>query len=249
MFSRTVSLRTPRVYSSTIARIITPSVSLPLLVVHNRDTSVHQHRYQYQFEERRTMASETAQAQSNAEQNSPTFESVGIKNTNINEDAGVKLSPHQKVLVGSVLDLFSGNPTLRHLSLWSPSAVFTDPLTVAAGYDKYAAQWYGLPALFDPIRIRSHRVTSAGNPIELDLSNAYVVKGIKKEQVIDSRVRIHVGADGRTIEKVEDRWNDELPEGTAFRKLNAVTVPAFVKVPKTEEEDRKMKEDREKKSS
>lgn len=33
----------------------------------------------------------------------------------------------------------------------------------------------------------------------------------------------------------------------AFRKLNAVTVPAFVKVPKTEEEDMKMKADREKK--
>lgn len=34
----------------------------------------------------------------------------------------------------------------------------------------------------------------------------------------------------------------------AFRKLNAVTVPAFVKVPKTEEEDNKMKADREKTS-
>lgn len=32
----------------------------------------------------------------------------------------------------------------------------------------------------------------------------------------------------------------------AFRKLNAVTVPAFVKVPKTEEEDMKMKAEREK---
>lgn len=34
----------------------------------------------------------------------------------------------------------------------------------------------------------------------------------------------------------------------AFRKLNAVTVPAFVKVPKNEEEDNKMKAEREKTS-
>jgi len=31
----------------------------------------------------------------------------------------------------------------------------------------------------------------------------------------------------------------------AFRKLNAVTVPAIVKVPKTEEEDARMRDERE----
>ena len=58
-------------------------------------------------------------------------------------------------------------------------------------------------------------MTSAGNPIELDLSNKYVVKGINKEQVIDSVVRIHVGQDGR-IEKLEDKWNGKLPEGVVL---------------------------------
>jgi hypothetical protein len=32
----------------------------------------------------------------------------------------------------------------------------------------------------------------------------------------------------------------------AFRKINAVTVPVMVKVPKTEEEDKKMQSEREK---
>jgi hypothetical protein len=54
---------------------------------------------------------------------------------------------------------------------------------------------------------------SSGNPIELDLSNKYVVKGLKKEQVIDSKVKIFVGSDGK-IDRVEDRWNDNLPEGS-----------------------------------
>lgn len=44
------------------------------------------------------------------------------------------------------------------------------------------------------------------------MSNKYVVKGIKKEQVMNSVVRIFVGEDGK-IEKVEDRWNGKLPEG------------------------------------
>ncbi|KAK1672749.1 hypothetical protein BDP55DRAFT_557808, partial [Colletotrichum godetiae] len=123
-----------------------------------------------------------------------------------------------------------------------------DNITVAEGYDKFAAQWYGLPALFNPIRIQSHTVTSAGNPIELELKNSYTVKGIKTEQIMDSVVQIQVGDDGKIV-KVNDKWNNDLPEGAfsqALRKLNAVTVPAFVKVPKTEEEDQKLKAEREK---
>lgn len=76
---------------------------------------------------------------------------------------------------------------------------------------------------------------------------------------MNSVVRIWLGEDGR-IEKVEDRWNDKLPEGgisevniffsysiwigvdeiQAFRKLNARVTPNLVKVPKTEEEDKEM---------
>lgn len=50
--------------------------------------------------------SETAQAQvqSNAG-NSESFSSLGIRNNNINEAEGVKLSEKQKVIVGSVLDV------------------------------------------------------------------------------------------------------------------------------------------------
>lgn len=51
------------------------------------------------------------------------------------------------------------------------------------------------------------------------MSNKYVVKGIKKEQIMNSVVRIFLGADGK-IEKVEDRWNGKLPEG-AFSEVSA----------------------------
>ncbi|KAL2689204.1 hypothetical protein Neosp_003256 [[Neocosmospora] mangrovei] len=185
----------------------------------------------------------------------PTFKSIGITNTDIRKAAGVQLTPHQEVLVGSVLDLFEGRPSLRHLSLWTPTATFQDPITNAVGFDKFAAQWYGLVALFSPITIQSHEVTSSGDPISLRLSNKYVLKGLGTEKVIDSVVDIHVGPDGR-ISRVEDKWNDKLPQGPiatatdmhvldqAFQKLNAVSVPAFVKVPKTQEEDDQMRADR-----
>lgn len=113
--------------------------------------------------------------------------------------------------------LFEGNPTLKHLSLWSRTATFQDNITVAEGFDKFAAQWYGLPALFDPIKIQSHTVTSAGNPIELNLKNSYTVKGVKTEQVMESVVQIQVGDDGK-ITKVSDKWNNNLPDG-AFSQV------------------------------
>lgn len=109
--------------------------------------------------------------------------------------------------------LFEGRPSLKHLALWNPKGTFQDPIALAEGYDRFAAQWYGLPALFDPIKLQSHKVIDAGNPIVLEMSNKYVVKGIKQEKVMDSIIRITLGADGK-IDKVEDRWNDKLPEGS-----------------------------------
>ncbi|KAM6524221.1 hypothetical protein FSOLCH5_004823 [Fusarium solani] len=190
----------------------------------------------------------------------PTFKSIGITNTDIRKAAGVQLTPHQEVLVGSVLDLFEGRPSLRHLSLWTPTATFHDPITNAVGFDKFAAQWYGLVALFSPITIQSHEVTSSGDPISLRLSNKYVLKGLGTEKVMDSVVDIHVGPDGR-ISRVEDNRPFQLRgvmsvshawaiyrlshrPMVAFQKLNAVSVPAFVKVPKTQEEDDQMRADR-----
>ena len=47
----------------------------------------------------------------------------------------------------------------------------------------------------------------------MELSNKYVVKGINREQIMNSVVNISIGAGGK-IDKVEDRWNDKLPDGS-----------------------------------
>lgn len=53
---------------------------------------------------------------------------IPIGNTNINNHPGVELSPAQKTLVGSVLDLFAGRSSLEKLSLWADNGMFEDPL-------------------------------------------------------------------------------------------------------------------------
>jgi hypothetical protein len=59
-----------------------------------------------------------------------------------------------------------------------------------------------------------HEVKSAGNPILMDLKQKYTIKGIGKEQTITSLVTIQMSEDGTKIEKVQDKWNGELPDGS-----------------------------------
>ncbi|GAB7327503.1 hypothetical protein MBLNU13_g11374t1 [Cladosporium sp. NU13] len=189
---------------------------------------------------------------------------------------GVELSSEQKTLVSSVLDLFAGRPSLAKLQLWKDDAVFSDPITVAKGRKEFEPQWYGLQTAFSEIERKDHSVTSSGNPIELDMTTLYKVKGIGKETTITSKVNIF-HEDGK-ITRVEDKWNGNLPDSgianvsnyrgyilnpffwadwlfswgfafwvlfsdlppiTAFRRLNAVSVPKMVGVPKNAEEDAK----------
>ncbi|KAL6712208.1 hypothetical protein ACN47E_000085 [Coniothyrium glycines] len=169
----------------------------------------------------------------------PPSSGLDIATKHITTAPGIKLSSEQETIVGSVLDLFAGKPTLQKLALWRDDATFVDPITIAEGRDRYAAQWYGLEAAFSEIDQINHQVKDAGNPILLDLRSKYVIKGINKEQLIQSEVAIHLDEQGK-IKKVEDKWNGKLPDGpisNAFRHLNAFTVPKFVSVPKNAEEE------------
>ncbi|KAH6633229.1 hypothetical protein C7974DRAFT_167922 [Boeremia exigua] len=165
--------------------------------------------------------------------------SLNIENTDIQTASGVTLSSQQQTVVGSILDLFAGRPSLKKLALWRDDATFEDPITIAQGRDKYQAQWYGLQSAFSKIERQHHSVTDAGNPILMDMKTKYVVKGIGMEQIVSSVVAIHLDGEGK-IQKVEDKWNGKLPEGAianAFRHLNAVTVPKLINVPKNDKED------------
>jgi hypothetical protein len=135
-----------------------------------------------------SIPSQTAQVQKDAVNSTQTSMAtdLGIENMNVSSANGVSLSEQQRLLVGSVLDLFAGRPSLKKLQLWADDAKFQDPLTHAEGRKQYEAQWYGLQTAFSEIERLHHSVTSAGNPITMDLKTRYKVKGIGKEAVIES---------------------------------------------------------------
>jgi hypothetical protein len=155
---------------------------------------------------------------------STTSSSLNIENTNISTAPGVSLSSQQQTIVGSILDLFAGRPSLQKLALWRDDATFEDPLTVAQGREKYQAQWYGLQSAFSEIERQYHSVKDAGNPLLVDLKTRYVIKGIGKEQIVSSVVAIHLDGEGK-IQKVEDKWDGKLPEGSIANVSSAFFIP------------------------
>ncbi|KAJ8609936.1 hypothetical protein MRB53_038874 [Persea americana] len=165
---------------------------------------------------------------------------LNIETKDIHTASGVELTSEQKTIVGSVLDLFAGRPSLAKLQLWTDDATFEDPITEAKGRERYEAQWYGLQTVFSEIERKHHEVTSSGNPITMDMLTRYKIKAIGKEQEIKSKIEIFT--EGGKITKVVDKWDGNLPESSianAFRHLNAATVPKMVSVPKNAEEDAK----------
>ena len=88
-----------------------------------------------------------------------------IENTNVNTSSGVTLDKDQQILVGSVLDLFAGRPSLAKLSLWKDDAVFRDPITTAQGRKEYEPQWYINPPTYPhPPFILTTLAGTASNP-------------------------------------------------------------------------------------
>ena len=110
--------------------------------------------------------------------------------------------------------MFAGRPSLKKLQLWDDEGVFEDPITKAVGRKQYEPQWYGLQAAFSEIERLHHEVISGGNPITMDLRTRYVVKGIGKEQTIDSKINIFYDKATGKITKVEDKWDGKLPDSS-----------------------------------
>jgi hypothetical protein len=156
----------------------------------------------------------------------PDQSSLKIENTNVETAPGVSLSSQQQTIVGSILDLFAGRPSLQKLALWRDDATFEDPITIAQGREKYQAQWYGLQSAFSEIERQHHSVKDAGNPILMDLKTRYVIKGINKEQIVSSVVAIHLDGEGK-IQKVQDKWDGKLPDG-AIANVSIVSCASLM---------------------
>ena len=208
--THTLARRTPAILAKQSPRLLSPTTQLP--------TPPSQHR---------KMATQPAH---------DAFKAYGVETPSsaLPSAPGVSLSDPQTLILCSVLDLFSGHPSKRKLTLWNDDASFHDPLTNATGRKQFEAQWYGLKTAFSEIERLGVEVVSAGNPMEMKLRTRYVVKGVGSEQTIASDVVVHTTGEGEgmRVSKVEDKWDGEIKEGPfkkAFRALNAVSVPAMVR--------------------
>jgi hypothetical protein len=137
---------------------------------------------------------------------------LDIETKHVTTAPGIKLSTHQETIIGSVLDLFAGRPSLPKLALWRDDATYSGPFTLATGRAKYSAQWYGLRQAFSEIDRLNHQVKDAGNPMLVDLRINYVIRGLDKKQMVQSVAAIYLDDEGR-ISKVEDRWDGQASEG------------------------------------
>ena len=64
-------------------------------------------------------------------------------------------------------------------------------------------------------------MTSAGNPIEMDLKTMYKLKGLGKEQTIASKIIIKYDEQSGKILKVEDKWDGQLPN-SGFKDVSSL---------------------------
>ncbi|KAM6514343.1 hypothetical protein FALCPG4_015491 [Fusarium falciforme] len=151
------------------------------------------------------MSSQTGIRGETSGQSITPLSSRDIHNVNINTSPGVTLTGHERLLVGSILDLYEGKGSLKHLSLWSPQAYFTCPGGIMKGHRENVAAWYAHATWCESIQIQSHVVTSGGNSIQFNLSYKYLFRGIRMELIIESEVRVHADKDGR-VERLEERW-------------------------------------------
>lgn len=124
---------------------------------------------------------------------------------------------------------------------------------------------YGLQKAFSKVDMQKAQVTSSGNPIKIATTTEYTLTALGAKKTINSVIEIETAA-GK-ITKVSDNWEGGIPESSiaqvsarsrvpfaswcdvrdhkqrlmiqAFRRLNAVSVPKMVGVPKTDAEDAK----------
>ncbi|EST04924.1 hypothetical protein PSEUBRA_005722 [Kalmanozyma brasiliensis GHG001] len=138
-------------------------------------------------------------------------------------------------LIRDALDLFGARPSPDIFTRWSPTAVFADPICHAEGAKQYLAQWYGMPAAFTQSETLAWKlIKEEERRIEWVQKQKYKVKGLGMVKEMVSTVVVERGEDGK-VTRFEDRWNHK-PMGSSlgwpFRRLNAVTMPLIIGVPK-----------------
>lgn len=156
----------------------------------------------------------------------------------------VTLEGKRKQVLDDVSELFCSRPTIEIFKRsWRPDAVFEDPISKCLGYKEYAPQWFGMPKLFPKSITLSRRVISSThnpNRIMYQQEQEYTVRGLGTKKVMKSLVVIELDENDMIVH-LHDKWNgNDHPTrwgAHALRRLNAMTLPWFVSVPKLDKHD------------
>jgi hypothetical protein len=118
-----------------------------------------------------------------------------------------------------------------------------DPLSNCIGYKEYAPQWFAMPKVFPKSITLSKRVISSThnpNRIMYQQEQEYTFRGLGTKKVMKSLVIIELDDHDRIV-YLHDKWNgQEHPVkwgALGLRRLNAITLPWLVSVPKLDKQE------------
>ncbi|SPO26819.1 uncharacterized protein UTRI_04130_B [Ustilago trichophora] len=149
----------------------------------------------------------------------------------------VEPSKETAQLIRDAMDLFSAKPSPSIFARsWSPNAIFADPICHAEASRQYLAQWYGMPAAFSHSETLEWKLIKQEPAlVEYVQKQRYKVKGLGLTKDMVSTVVMQRNPQSGKITRFEDRWNHKPLGGVLgwpFRRLNALTLPLLVGVPK-----------------
>ncbi|CUA67132.1 hypothetical protein RSOLAG22IIIB_07211 [Rhizoctonia solani] len=159
------------------------------------------------------------------------------------QNSGIPVEGKRRQVIEDVLNLFSSKPDQDiFYRTWRKDAVFEDPLSKCIGYKQYAPQWYGMPKAFPTSRTLSYKVISSTTEprrITYEQQQEYTIRFIGTKKIMNSMVVIDLDENDQIV-KLEDKWNGN-DQPTRFgalwlRRLNAMTLPWLVSVPKPKED-------------
>jgi hypothetical protein len=133
------------------------------------------------------------------------------------------LGPLASKVFASIINVYGGHPKPSDFDIYTPDAVFEDPLMIAKGVPQIKSAFYSLGKLFSVSQIVEWNVTEKENAPgngQVSIDNKQHYKMLGKEFDMPSLIVLTV-KDGK-VQHHEDRWNGKPNSGwtSVLRKGN-----------------------------
>ena len=147
------------------------------------------------------------------------------------------ISPTHQHIVTSITNLYSGSASETDMSVYSPKAIYDDPVSYCDTRYKIAGQWHGLPKLFSKLETLSTQVVKdTDDEIVFKLQQRYELPG-GVGHTVDSLVSLGLAQEEGTmvVKYHKDMWNEKDYNHKGFgmlvKKLNGDHLTKITKPP------------------